>query len=286
MGAWSVSITGNDTAQDLKSEYQAAFYYNDVETALAKIEAYAHETFDEADAEQWCDYFYSLADFMWRHGILTDSVRDRALEMIDTGFGLALWEEAGVQTLEKRKEVLREFREKLLSGQPPKKKVRIGLNLSPVFETGDLVAIGLRTADRAWWLKHCFSEEQFRSCHGKYVVLRKVKDQISYTSRIEPRVKDYWAVFQLYKAVFDVCPTADMLRDIPWADTGIHENGMFVCESNMHYFKQRNCRVIGKNMADIDDSPRGYRLQISLQGYNNPYNAADETLLEAIFNPS
>ena len=27
MGAWSTSITGNDTAQDLKSEYQAAFYY-------------------------------------------------------------------------------------------------------------------------------------------------------------------------------------------------------------------------------------------------------------------
>ena len=25
MGAWSVTITGNDTVQDLKSEYQAAF---------------------------------------------------------------------------------------------------------------------------------------------------------------------------------------------------------------------------------------------------------------------
>ena len=40
MGAWNVSITGNDTAQDLKYEYQAAFYYYDVETALEKLDAY------------------------------------------------------------------------------------------------------------------------------------------------------------------------------------------------------------------------------------------------------
>lgn len=37
MGTWNASINGNDTAQDLKSEYQAAFFYNDVETALAKL---------------------------------------------------------------------------------------------------------------------------------------------------------------------------------------------------------------------------------------------------------
>ena len=40
MGTWDNSVTGNDTAQDLKSEYQAAFFYNDVETALRKIDDY------------------------------------------------------------------------------------------------------------------------------------------------------------------------------------------------------------------------------------------------------
>ena len=84
MGAWSVSVTGNDTAQDLKSEYQAAFFYNDVETALEKIERYVRaEMCDESDEEEWCNYIYSLADFMWKKGILIDEIRQKARHATD-----------------------------------------------------------------------------------------------------------------------------------------------------------------------------------------------------------
>ena len=118
MGAWSVSITGNDTAEDLKSEYQAAFFYYDVETALSKIDEYVRAGgFDESDEEEWCNYYYSLADFMWRKGILTNSVRNTAVQMIDSEFGLALWGESGEKVLTKRKKSLSEFRAKLLSPQ-------------------------------------------------------------------------------------------------------------------------------------------------------------------------
>lgn len=103
MGTWNASINGNDTAQDLKSEYQAAFFYNDVETALAKIDAYVRNDFDEEDEEEWCNYYYSLADFMWKHGILTDGVRNRAVEMIDSEFGLDIWAIEGNSVLNKRK---------------------------------------------------------------------------------------------------------------------------------------------------------------------------------------
>ena len=67
MGAWNASINGNDTAQDLKYEYQAAFFYNDVEIAIQKLDAYFYEEFAE---DAWADYVYSLADYMWKHGIL------------------------------------------------------------------------------------------------------------------------------------------------------------------------------------------------------------------------
>ena len=87
MGAWSTSISGNDTAWDLKSEYQAAFYYYDVETALQKIDEYVRTNmFTETDREEWCDYYYSLTDYMRRKGILAEKVRNTALEMIDSGF--------------------------------------------------------------------------------------------------------------------------------------------------------------------------------------------------------
>ena len=72
LGAWNTSITGNDTAQDLISEYQAAFYYYDVNTALEKIDYYVRtEGLSEDDQEEWCNYYYSLADFMHKKGIST-----------------------------------------------------------------------------------------------------------------------------------------------------------------------------------------------------------------------
>ena len=82
MGTWSESITGNDTAQDLLDEYRAAFFKFDVDTAVKKIDEYVRTMFDETDEEEFCSYFYSLADFMWKKGILTDDIRDRAVSMV------------------------------------------------------------------------------------------------------------------------------------------------------------------------------------------------------------
>ena len=148
MSSWNVSINGNDTEQNLKSEYQAAFFYHDVETALAKINAFVRNDFDESDEEEWANYYYSLAEFMWKHGILTDSVRDYTIKMIDSGFGLCVWEAEGKTMLNKRTKVLKEFREKLMSPQPPKKKIRFNLHMKPIFQTGDLIALQLKTMDK------------------------------------------------------------------------------------------------------------------------------------------
>ena len=168
MGAWSVSITGNDTAQDLKSEYQAAFFYNDVETALSKIDFYVRQEFDETDEEEWCNYYYSLTDFMWKHGILIDSVKNCGLKMIDSNFGLSLWEESGIKVLEKRKKTLSDFRTKICSEQPPKKKIKIDCHMSTIFETGDLVAIQLRTLDKHYIEESTYSAETFKNSNEKY----------------------------------------------------------------------------------------------------------------------
>ncbi len=81
--------------------------------------------------------------------------------------------------MNQRKKVLVEFREKLLSPQPPKKKISIKLYLNPIFETGDLIAIQLQTENKHYIQNSPFSEEEFRNFNGKYVVLRKVTDKVS-----------------------------------------------------------------------------------------------------------
>lgn len=283
MGAWSVSITGNDTAQDLKSEYQAAFFYNDVDTGLAKIDAYVRQNFDESDAEEWCSYYYSLADFMWRHGILNDAVRNRAIEMIDSGIGLDIWAEEGTATLNKRKKVLAEFRAKLLSPQPPKKKIRFNLHMKPVFQTGDLIAIQLKTLDK-YYVKHLqLGEQTFRDCDGKYVVLRKAGDQISQYSCIESQVRDYWAVFQLYKKIFDDCPTEAQLNGIPFVPT--RDNTTFTSESSLFHFKKRNFRIIGNNQEDLPHIA-SRNISFIFWGIDKPWGNPESDILQAILRDS
>lgn len=288
MGTWNASINGNDTAQDLRYEYQAVFFYNDIETAVQKLDAYVREEFTEED---WADYVYSLADFMWKHGILTDDVRNRAIGLIDTGYGLDIWAEEGHNILNKRKQVLAQFREMLLSSQPPKKKLTIKLYLKPVFKPGDLVAFQLQTEGKVYLPNSNFTEDYFRTCHGKYVVARKVTDEISYASRVEPNVRDIWPVFELYGKVFDSCPTAADLEGVPIANAAIHPSskwkgindqryrGTFLCEGGMFYFRKRKYVHIGNDLRNLPD---GYNNVDIFLKFDCPKGNADSELLEAI----
>lgn len=282
MGAWSVSVTGNDTAQDLISEYQVAFYCYDVETSLKKIDAYVRQDFNESDQEEWCNYYYSLADYMWKHGILTEAVREQAVEMIDSGFGLELWAESGAKVLEKRKKALAEFRAKILGPQPPKKKIKINFHRNTIFETGDLVAIQLQTADRNYIRESCLSPQEFCEADGKFVVLRKVWDSISYCSAIEPSVKDIWAVFQLYKKLFDDCPTPEQIQGIPFVETREPGN-TFTSESSLFYFRKRKYRIIGNDITGIEQLERKTNTPSFLFfSVNKPWCNPETKILEAV----
>lgn len=50
----------NDTAENLRIEYSAAFYKFDVDEALKRIDNYIRtEMFDESGEEKWCNYIYA-----------------------------------------------------------------------------------------------------------------------------------------------------------------------------------------------------------------------------------
>lgn len=285
MGSWGAGISSNDTAMDLRAEYQAAFCCLDADTALKRIDEYVRSAgFDESDEGQWCDYFYSLADYMWKKGILTEAVRERAIEMIDTGFGLEVWKESGEAALKERKKVLDRFREKLCSQQPPRKIIRIKLFMKPILRVGDVVAFQLQTRDKAYLADSRFDEAFFRSCHGKWVVMRKVYDDVSYRSAIVPEVQDIWPCFQLYAAIFDECPTMDMMEGISWAKTRHHPGyGLFYSEGSLSYLKRRNYRMIGSSTESIaiQDKAVMNKEGLFFGTSNDAYNA-DTIILNAI----
>lgn len=291
MGSWSVSINGNDTAEDLKSEYQAAFYYYDVNTALEKIFMYVNQIgINETDEEEWCGFYYSLADFMWKKGILTDAIKHKCVSMIDSGFGLENWKESGEKILNKRLKVLAEFRKKITSPQCNSKKIKIDMHLNSVFDVGDIVAFQLKTEDKKFLSDCCFSEEFFKLCDGKYIVIKKVEDHISYQSQVVSEVADHWIVFKLYNKIFDTCPTLLDLESVGWAESKkrIHNNQpsqTFVCESNVYYFKQRNYRIVAKDNDCKEDYANYFNAQEHIFfAINRKHYNADTQYINAILN--
>ena len=286
MGTWSTSITGNDTAKDLYSEYSAAFYKYEPEEALKKIDQYIRkEMFDESDQEEWCNYYYSLADFMWKKGILTDAVRDKAIEMIDTGFGLELWELEGQKTLNARKKALAEFRKKLLSPQPPKKKIKPTGHLNRIFTDGDIIAVQLQTTGKPYTEGNTFPmpEEAFHALDGKYVIMQLVTCYGSWTSSIVPEVKDYWARFRLFDGIFDSVPEdldVSLLPDAKILHAG-QISSTFTCESSMVYFKRRNHKILCNRMDLLADCTIPGHAHI-FWGINKPWVNPDSQLIAAM----
>ena len=288
MGTWNTGVTGNDTAKDLYIEYTAAFYKFDVEEALKRIDNYIRtEMFDESDEEEWCNYIYSLADFMWKKGILTDSIRNKAIEMIDSGFGLELWTEAGQKTLDSRKKKLSEFKEKLLSPQPPKKNIKPNVHTERIFDDGDIIAIQLQTAGKPYTEQESkpIPEEDFHSFDGKYVLMQLVECYASWTSSIVPEIKDYWACFRLFDGVYDTVPEDVDLLSL--RDALIHQgqkiSSIFTCESNMFYFKRRNYKVICNRKDLLSGLDTGSNNSI-FWGINKPWSNPDSQIVAAMGN--
>lgn len=286
MGAWSTSITGNDTAEDLKQEYTVAFWIFEVPQALQLLDEYVRQDFDESDPEEWVNYVYSLADFMWKKGILTDEVRDRAISMIDSGFGLDIWEESGDKVLQSRKKVLAEFRKKLLSPQPPKKKIKPNIHAERIFHDGDIIAIELQTAGKPYTKgkMRAMTEEAFHALDGKYILMQLVECKPSWHSALVPEIGDYWATFRLFDGINDTIPETVDVQDLKPAEfvcNGVF-SPYFYCESNLYYFKRRHAKVLGNDLASVSDLSPGINLEGVFFGIHRPWVNPDSLLIAAM----
>lgn len=246
---------------------------------------------------------------MWRKGILTDEIKQRALTMIRTGFGSENWEESGEKVLTERKKVLAAFREKLLSPMPSKKKIKPNAYTDRIFESGDIIAVQLQTAGKPYTQSEQkpMTDEEFHALDGKYILMQKIEDYSSWQSALAPEVHDYWAVFRLLDGVFDGIPTMEDYASLKDAKLiGCNRlTPLFDCESSMFYFKKRKYVLLGNDAEAAEpyfdheyvsvywsinkpwSNPDSDFLcamgnEITCQTYNGPLHALDEIIDSAI----
>ena len=274
MGVWSASITGNDTAQDLILDYKAAFFYFDVDTAVQKIDQYVRRLFDESDEQEWCDYFYSMTDFMWKKGILTDQVKNKALEMIDSDFGMECWIEAGYE--KERRKVLAKFRTQITSPQCEPKKIKLGYHMEDYFEDGVYIAFKLKTLNKPF-IGNEINQKEFESYNDKYVVIQKVITRNAYVSPLVPEVCDKWVVYSLLGGNYD---SIDDIATEKLKRVKIYGSSFFSTPSSLFHFKKRDYQIIGKGKLP-KNIPEGYVSGLNFE-INMPHYNADSVLIKAL----
>ena len=287
MGTWSASITGNDTALDMIEEYRIAFSYFSVEEGLQKLDHFVRQNFDESDEDEWCAYFYSLADYMWKHGILTDEIRDKAIQMVDSGFGMATWNEAGQSIANKRRKELVKFRDRISSPQCAPKTIKKPDNIctDDIFENGEMIAIQLKTAGKHFLPgDNCdpMTDEEFASCDKKYVVIQKIHSIEQHFSGVMPKLCDRTAVFFLFKGMYDSPEDIDItkLEAADFKSDRSRGAPYFEHRSSMFQFKRRKYKIIGKmECRAYKEEPLSHYLDL---GDDNPSYNVDSRLVAAV----
>jgi hypothetical protein len=139
VGAWGVGLWSDDTALDVRAMHRNALEdrLGDEQATETVLTEFAQHLADEDDAPV---VWLALAVCQHEQGRLTPEVRDRALEVIDSGADLRRWEHLGPREGGRRAAVLTKVRARLMSPQPPRKPIRRRPRHVTSLKPGDILA--------------------------------------------------------------------------------------------------------------------------------------------------
>ena len=168
MGTWGTGIYSDDTAEDIRDACRDIFACYDVTEGEEKIFQYFEEELegdiiDNDTASAW----YALADWEWKHGMLSSRVKEKTLALLSEYAGIQEWEESGSSLdVKKRKKVLDMLRDRLQSEQPPLKKPKLHLD-KPEHKVGEVVIFRMEEYKwengRPWKKKNLTIPMEFQS---------------------------------------------------------------------------------------------------------------------------
>jgi len=143
MGAYGVGIYSCDIASDLVDFCQEVYPLVGVEEGnkLLSKEFSHYFNIDKSDMDNdEASFWYALADWQWKRGILNDEIKNKVLDLLADYVGLDQWEEDNPKEAKKRKKVLENLRIKLESPQKPPAKMSPKL-IKAKHKIGDVVIV-------------------------------------------------------------------------------------------------------------------------------------------------
>lgn len=122
MGTWGSGLYQNDASMDIKDTYLSKLKggKSDEVALVETLDDFQNELSDE---EEKYNVIFALADVMWKHGRLTEEMKEKALNCIDFDLQTDKWKENKV--FKARSKVLDKLRKQLLSKMPERKKISV-----------------------------------------------------------------------------------------------------------------------------------------------------------------
>ncbi|SFA70970.1 hypothetical protein SAMN04488577_0450 [Bacillus sp. cl95] len=120
MGAWGAGIWDDDLSCDIQDEWNDLLDegMNTRKATKIILQTWMEELGDLDEEERLIDeslIYIALAALQIRHNVLTRSIKKKALECIESGADLSLWQENQDESYADRKKVLEELKSKLES---------------------------------------------------------------------------------------------------------------------------------------------------------------------------
>lgn len=173
MGMWGTGLYQDDIAADVKDFYkeQLRMQKSTTEIKSELLREYADILDDPYDASV---FWFAFADTQWEFGRLEDSVKEKALFYIERGYDLKRWEEECPQKAKSRANVILRLKQKLLSAQPPEKKISVPRLYHCKWNIGDVFAYRIKSD------KSEISE--------KFFLIQKVDETVWYPGHTVPIV--------------------------------------------------------------------------------------------------
>ena len=174
MGMWGFELYQNDTALDVKDEFEELFNAGkNVQEITDKLTEDYKSIMGDIDEEPL--FWLALADTQWNLGVLLPIVKEKALYWINKDSGILKYQAIDTMTKAKRKKTLDDLQAKLLLPHPPVKKTAKKRIYKCQWKLGDVFAYRLES-DLA----------KERGLYGRYFLIQKVDEGIWHPGHIVP----------------------------------------------------------------------------------------------------
>ena len=172
MGSWGTALYSNDTSSDVRDMCNEVYPLVGIEEGTKLIlKEYADIVDSDIIDNDYADFWFALADWQWKHGILTDEIKSKVIILLEAHTGIDEWEGSDIK---KRLVVMEKLLNQLKMPQPeikiPKAKIA-----KPKHKPGDIIIV--RTCNKDY--EYAETVYNIDVCRDSYLYVPDISEKVA-----------------------------------------------------------------------------------------------------------